>query len=412
MANNDQDARKELERGNHLVVEEDFGGACDAYTKAISLDAKCVDAFVNRAAVRLKSGDAASALADSQAALDLDVSNVGALRRKGEACFALDKFAEAKAAFTGAVTAAEQMDGQAGKIKIFKTWLRKCETELTDTNASAESETSPAVVVVDDSPADSTSTPADDAVPVAVDSTPQPAPFPYKHDWYQTATHVTVSVLAKGADKLGATVEVDESTNAHVVVTIADKVLRLALFAPVDTAPGQVRSKVTASKVEVKLKKQNGMQWPVLERTAANAGVLPVVSQVVTGPTPIDPASAETALPSAYANKGKAKNWDKFTDEEEDPEGEEALNKLFKQIYSNATDETRRAMNKSFQTSGGTVLSTNWGEVAEKDYEKERVAPDGMDWKTWEGKKIKSENGEENSDDVGNAKTAATAKTT
>lgn len=35
--------------------------------------------------------------------------------------------------------------------------------------------------------------------------------------------------------------------------------------------------------------------------------------------------------------------------------------------------ETRRAMNKSFQTSGGTVLSTNWGEVKKKDYEAERV---------------------------------------
>lgn len=27
------------------------------------------------------------------------------------------------------------------------------------------------------------------------------------------------------------------------------------------------------------------------------------------------------------------------------------------------------------------MLSTNWGEVKAKDYEKERVAPDGMEWK-------------------------------
>ena len=39
-------------------------------------------------------------------------------------------------------------------------------------------------------------------------------------------------------------------------------------------------------------------------------------------------------------------------------------------------------MIKSMQTSGGTVLSTNWNEVKDKDYEgKDRVTADGMEWK-------------------------------
>jgi hypothetical protein len=40
-------------------------------------------------------------------------------------------------------------------------------------------------------------------------------------------------------------------------------------------------------------------------------------------------------------------------------------------------------MVKSFQTSGGTVLSTNWSEVSQADYEKDRQAPEGMTWKKW-----------------------------
>lgn len=43
-------------------------------------------------------------------------------------------------------------------------------------------------------------------------------------------------------------------------------------------------------------------------------------------------------------------------------------------------------MVKSFQTSGGTVLSTNWKEVAQKDYTKERQAPDGQEMKDWNSK--------------------------
>ena len=50
---------------------------------------------------------------------------------------------------------------------------------------------------------------------------------------------------------------------------------------------------------------------------------------------------------------------------------------MFQKIYGDASDDTKRAMNKSFQESGGTVLSTNGGEIG---MEKTQIKPpEGMD---------------------------------
>ena len=68
--------------------------------------------------------------------------------------------------------------------------------------------------------------------------------------------------------------------------------------------------------------------------------------------------------------------------EEEAPQGDQALNKLFQDIFANGSADTKRAMMKSFQESGGTNLSTNWEEV-----KKDRVKitpPDGMVAKPYE----------------------------
>lgn len=66
---------------------------------------------------------------------------------------------------------------------------------------------------------------------------------------------------------------------------------------------------------------------------------------------------------------------------EEEEKNEGSVDRLFQDIYSKSSDEVRRAMNKSFQESNGTVLNTNWAEVKSKKVEMK--APESSEFKKW-----------------------------
>ncbi|CAF5120816.1 unnamed protein product, partial [Rotaria magnacalcarata] len=98
--------------------------------------------------------------------------------------------------------------------------------------------------------------------------------------------------------------------------------------------------------------------------------------------------TVQSVPPSYPSSSKKPKDWDKLEveikkeEKEEKLEGDAALNQLFQQIYRDGSDEQRRAMNKSFMESGGTVLSTNWDDIAKK--KTECKPPDGMEWKPYD----------------------------
>ena len=239
--------------------------------------------------------------------------------------------------------------------------LRKIEIELT--NATRVGNLNDAAYLTKSSPSQLPSAQPKPAAP-QIDT---------KYDWYQNATHIFISYKV-------ASPEV--STNANVTfesntVKIAYLDLAITLELTNEIVASESTKTASAKKIELKLKKAvENVNWMGIEK-GGESKLLATAANYTTEQKP--------SYPSSSKNK---KNWDQIDKDvtkemaNEKPEGDAALNTLFKQIYDRGDEETRRAMIKSYQTSGGTVLSTNWGEVAEKDYEgKDRPsAPDGQKW--------------------------------
>jgi len=323
------------------------------------------------------------ALEDAEKALQLDGSSHMSLHWKGVALFYSGDLAAAKLAFEESVRA--RPDAKAPRLL----WIRKCDAELSGSTLplggivaaaaqvplSSSKAAAPAAPAATSAAAPAAPPPPAAAPSAAAASSKDVTPAgrkPIKREWYQNNTHVIITIFQKGLQKESVQADFKEK-ELSLVAKLSDAEddtyqLNLALFDAIDTTLSKVE--VSKVKVEVSLaKKSIGVQWRDLEKQAE-------------APSGLD----QPQYPSSSKVKRDWNKIDQDIDAElkaEKPQGDEALNGLFKEIYGKADDETRRAMNKSFQTSGGTVLSTNWGEVAKADYEgKDRpTPPEGQEWK-------------------------------
>jgi suppressor of G2 allele of SKP1 len=289
----------------------------------------------HRSKTFLAVGLAQEAFADAVDAVALDGGDTEALLRLGIAAHEIGAYGKAREALERGVGAEPR--GTSRRATMMK-WLEKAKTAEIRARDGCE-----------------------DASSHAKDER-------FKRAWYQSQTHATVEVFARGVtadaltldfndtcDVLRVTIDALSGGDAHAK-TYDPYVLELKLFGAVDRESGVVN--VSPAKVEIRMKKKTPGHWNDLERRAE--GGLKTSSINMYGEV------------RPQVDKRTAKDWDALEAEldaelsDEKPEGEAALNELFQKIYMNADDDTRRAMNKSFQESAGTVLSTDWKDVGSK----------------------------------------------
>uniref|UniRef100_A0A1B6C3D0 CS domain-containing protein n=1 Tax=Clastoptera arizonana TaxID=38151 RepID=A0A1B6C3D0_9HEMI len=181
-----------------------------------------------------------------------------------------------------------------------------------------------------------------------------------RYEWYQTNSQITLMVFENNVKEDSLILHVRPSSLYVNITTNSDEIKVLDIKLAHKIEPNNYSIKFYPKKIEVKLQKvKTDVQWTSIEKEQHSTCNISSASNI--------------------------RNWDKVVETElkdENSDSEELLNELFQNIYTQGSDEVKKAMNKSFVESGGTVLSTNWNEVGKEKVEMR--PPDGLEFKTWD----------------------------
>ncbi|CAG5131554.1 unnamed protein product [Candidula unifasciata] len=221
---------------NEQYVNENYQKAIELYTEALGIDDKRDDIYCHRAQAYLQLGKLAEAVEDYDRALQLNDNISKAYVKKGSILFELNEYAKALDVF-------KEGQKRFASDKILEDWIHRCETELTKQSKREDS------------------TEEKNTQQSSVSNEPPKV----KYNWYQTHTHVIVSVMLKNVKDENLTVDVNSRALKVLVKRPDDSAVSLDLTLAHQIDPQQTATKIYSTKVEIKLKKKEGIQWSTLE---------------------------------------------------------------------------------------------------------------------------------------------------
>ncbi|XP_006644387.2 protein SGT1 homolog [Oryza brachyantha] len=363
-------AASDLEsKAKEAFVDDDFELAAELYTQAIDAGPATAELYADRAQAHIKLGNYTEAVADANKAIELDPSMHKAYLRKGAACIKLEEYQTAKAAL-------ELGASYASGDSRFTRLMKECDERIAE-----EAHQAPIKKTEDPAAAPSVASTVEEKDDTVTMENTQMVEVPskprFRHDFYNSATDVVLTIFAKGVPPENVVIDFGEQMLSVSIEVPGEEPYHFQprLFSKI--IPDKSKYQVLSTKVEIRLAKAEQITWTSLDYDNKPKAL----------PQKIISAASSAQRPSYPSSKSK-KDWDKIEAEvkkeekEEKLDGDAALNKFFRDIYSDADEDMRRAMMKSFVESNGTVLSTNWKDVGAKKVE--GSPPDGMELKKWE----------------------------
>ncbi|SOV22702.1 calcyclin binding protein, putative [Plasmodium sp. DRC-Itaito] len=165
-----------------------------------------------------------------------------------------------------------------------------------------------------------------------------------RYDWSQTHNNLFFTLYKKEVEEKNFFYYIKNDYMSLIICINDDEIYHLEKYLFSNIITEQTKINLTQMKIEIILEKEiKGVPWDNLTKT--NNDECEEKNNKVVNP---------------FAGKSLIKE-----------DKDESVDYFFKKIYNEGDDDTKRAMIKSFQTSGGKVLSTNWKDVKNKQYEQD-----------------------------------------